>query len=629
MQTSTIRHRVADFLKQHPPFHFLEESDLLELAGSGRVRFHEGDEILFSQGGQHKPHVWVIHRGSVRLYEESAAGPVLRDVLGVGQLLGVGRFVGAESYLYGAKTVGDVLLYAFPVASFEGLVQKHDAVRRYLSANFSVRSDVDDRPRRSDEKGALAVLAAHRLLTCRPGTTVRDAAVAMRKHDADAVVLADEEGRPNGIVTLKQMRDRLTESGISPDDKLDDLASKALRVSQAGLPMEAYQLEMMGAPEGRLVLTLDGDAGTAATGLLSATDLSLLIGINPALLALEAERAESASDLAPLVSRGKALAAQVLVDHRRAAWAAHVAGELNAAVLRRLVVLAERELDKTEPSPPPFRRCYLFLGAAGRRELLTWVDLDVAVVFEDLPEAEREAAAAWLGQVGERVDAALLACGFRYTESGKRLTMPDMRLSTREWRERFHGWINAPLDNPIYPARPCFDFRAAAGDVELADELRSHVLAEIAGNPGFLQLLANDCLANLPPLTFFEGLVVEEGGEESDTLDLRRAALFPIVDAARVFGLRYAEQEPGTYQRLEAAAREDTAHAELFAAAREAYRIALAHRGRQGLEAGDDGSSISPSRLSKVDQQTLKGAFRTIVELLRHTRQAFELGSED
>jgi signal-transduction protein with cAMP-binding, CBS, and nucleotidyltransferase domain len=125
--------------------------------------------------------------------------------------------------------------------------------------------------------------------------------------------------------------------------------------------------------------------------------------------------------------------------------------------------------------------------------------------------------------------------------------------------------------------------------------LLEYVHALLAGHTGFLQLLANDCLANLPPLTFYKGLVVEDGGASSENLDLRQAVILPLVDTARVFGLRWGQREPGTWERFAAAERREQGQERLFAAAREAYRIASAHRGRLGLAAGDAGSLINPS----------------------------------
>ncbi|MCC5021818.1 MAG: hypothetical protein J6386_03005 [Candidatus Synoicihabitans palmerolidicus] len=47
VKTSSISLRVADFIKKYPFFDYLEEADLLALARSGRVKFHESDELIF------------------------------------------------------------------------------------------------------------------------------------------------------------------------------------------------------------------------------------------------------------------------------------------------------------------------------------------------------------------------------------------------------------------------------------------------------------------------------------------------------------------------------------------------------------------------------------------------------
>ena len=53
----------------------------------------------------------------------------------------------------------------------------------------------------------------------------------------------------------------------------------------------------------------------------------------------------------------------------------------------------------------------------------------------------------------------------------------------------------------------------------------------------FLHVLANDCLASLPPLTFFQDAVVDSVGEHTPTFRLEHSALRPLVDVGRVFGM--------------------------------------------------------------------------------------------
>src|SRR5258707_14494202 len=121
MKTAVIRHRVADFLKQHAPFDSLPETDLLALAGSGRVRFHESEEYVFRQGDAPGPLLFVIQQGRVELLD----GEQLRDVLGEGDLLGLDRFLGDGAHRHSARTASDVILYAVDAGIFATLAAGH------------------------------------------------------------------------------------------------------------------------------------------------------------------------------------------------------------------------------------------------------------------------------------------------------------------------------------------------------------------------------------------------------------------------------------------------------------------------------------------------------------------------
>jgi len=79
LQTAAIGYRVIDFLKQYPPFQFMEEADLLALVARGRVKFHEADEFLCWQGTPHGPLLFVIQQGAVALWEEGGGSERVRS----------------------------------------------------------------------------------------------------------------------------------------------------------------------------------------------------------------------------------------------------------------------------------------------------------------------------------------------------------------------------------------------------------------------------------------------------------------------------------------------------------------------------------------------------------------------
>src|SRR5262249_33499659 len=112
---------------------------------------------------------------------------------------------------------------------------------------------------------------------------------------------------------------------------------------------------------------------------------------------------------------------------------------------------------------------------------------------------------------------------------------PFYAASLGEWKQRYLDWSSDPILKQIYRARPLFDLRFLCGRESIYRELETSVMNAV--NREFLQVLANDCLASLPPLTFFQDAVVDETGAETDVFRLEYSALRPLVDVGRVFGM--------------------------------------------------------------------------------------------
>jgi signal-transduction protein with cAMP-binding, CBS, and nucleotidyltransferase domain len=138
----------------------------------------------------------------------------------------------------------------------------------------------------------------------------------------------------------------------------------------------------------------------------------------------------------------------------------------------------------------------------------------------------------------------------------------------------------------------------------------------------FLHILANDCLANLPPLTFFQDAVVEKSGDFESVFRLEESVLGPLVDVGRVFGLAgRAALGRSTLQRLATVRDLFPAHESIFRHAIDALRVVLWQQGRVGISQGTDGSQLPPTLLSRQDRQVLKGGFRPILQLLEFTAE--------
>jgi CBS domain-containing protein len=138
--------------------------------------------------------------------------------------------------------------------------------------------------------------------------------------------------------------------------------------------------------------------------------------------------------------------------------------------------------------------------------------------------------------------------------------------------------------------------------------------------------MANDAMAHLPPLTFFQGQIIDDHGTQHEYLDLFQTTLHPLIDMARVFSLEQgAIGGAPTDLRLEQYAEAQPAEETLFKESAEAFRIALTLQARLAAANNDAGLCVNPDKLDKFEQQLLKSIFRNILALLKKCASHFDL----
>jgi signal-transduction protein with cAMP-binding, CBS, and nucleotidyltransferase domain len=551
MNTSVIRYRVADFLKSHAPFDALPGSHLMELAGQGRVKFHESNEYIFRQGQAKTPWVWIIQQGRVELIDETSGANQLRDVLGEGDLLGLDRFLGDGVYLSSARTTSDVIVYALDASAFEDLAAQHAVVKRYLAAHFSVMG---------------TGIGRHSWL------------------DAEA-------------------------------PGLDFLRARASPVKDVGLSVIDAPFTTRVAVR-KMVSTHSEAVAAGADAILTASDLALFCDRNPALLLRLVREASCVAELAPLLRQGSRLVLDGLARSTDVDDCACIATEIVAAAAAACIRFAHQDAVSAGIPTPAARFCWLAFGTMARGEVLRLAPPKIGVVYDDDDLPNTTAATVYFNVVAGRAAAWFHACGLE----GEAPVWPEgahpcMPLS--EWKRFFSATIRAPYEHDLFARRELFDLRELSGDPELLAVLTSHIAGELKQTDMLVPLLANDTLAHLPPLTVFQGLVLESDGSERDTLDLAEFIVHPISDAARAFVLGKGGIPINTFERLEAAALDSPENAPIFKDAADAFRIGLYHQAVAGT------SLIAPSALGKLDQRVMKTAFASIFRLLELTASTF------
>jgi CBS domain-containing protein len=604
METAEIGYRVADFLKQHAPFQGVDDSDLLELAARGRVRFHEANEYLLWQGEPHKAFVFVIQQGTVSLWDESGARAELRDVRGTGDMLGIERYNDARSCLYSARSESEVVIYAFPADDFEACVLKYPHAAQYVAAEGHATPDYRPvgGPRDPQDVFLHDLVARRRLPVCGADGSLADAARSLLASRSHAIAAVDADDRLRSVLTAERLIGWVAAGGGDARRPIEDLLPEAPVVVAPDATVAQGVLTMGAAGADVLAVTADGTATGALQALVTSADLAALFGEQPASLLREIRRAGTVQELGELNRRSRAFALHWLTGAASVEWLAQFTHLVDAAIVNRLLGVAGGE-------PAPGSWC--FCGSAGRGESLTRLAPQLLVVLEDhdAQEPVREA--------HRRVVDLLGACDY--------LPRPDPPFepafyvaAVSEWRARYRHWIADPVRQQTYRARSLFDLRHVLGSRPPWQAIEAGVADGL--DRDFVRVLANDCLASLPPLTFFQDTVVDSVGEQHATFRLEHSALRPLVDVGRVFGLAAgAALGRSTLERFARARARLPEYEALFREASDALRTGLWLQGRVGIDQGTRGADLPPSLLSRHDRQILKGGFRSILRLLEFT----------
>lgn len=625
MKTSVIRYRVADFLREYPPFDGISLEDLLDFSGVGKVMFHEDDIHLFRKAQPREPMIWVVQQGRVEMLDELPAGEQLRDVLGPGDILGLRRDATDQAYKQTARTATEVILYAFDLDAFEALVAKYPESGRFLTAHISAAAQQTKalqmpitRDRLLTEKERAVWLnaempsadwLARKLVVCSATLSIREAAKKMIAANSEAIAVVSKTGIPLGLITGKELRAEISQVSLVADTPVELLMNRRFTAAPASLPIPEYWLEMLRNRCQLLVLTQNGRTDSPLQGIVSDSDLEVACGKNPVLLLREMLAAGTVAELAYLWRRAVEFFKESLVGSSVVEPLSQMLNELRSALIERVIQISETEMAGKEPISPELDYAWLLFGDGGRRELLTPTAPEIGVVYADPPNDKKEAAEKYFSTLARKVARGLEACGLQ--------PLPSAAVAERQhcqplsdWKEFFRVCITDPIGNQIYCARNDFDFCVVSGEASLATELQEFIAAELSRTEMLIPILANDAIAHLPPLTFHQGHVLETDGKVNLALDVEKTALIPLIDAARVLAL--AERNLSvinTLQRLKRFADAFPQHASILTDAAEAWRIVSYHHTLAWLAKPNDAAVISPAKLSRFEQRMLKSAF--------------------
>ena len=640
--------RIAQFLGRYPPFSYLTPDQLAAVARTAEVRYLPVQATVFEQGEPARGRFFVVHKGAIGLFRAGTSGTRLVDQLDEGDVFGIRPLIARQAYAVTARASEETLVYALQIADFEPALEANARVSRFLTESFAagVRNPLKPhapgralieseaggeggRPlgsRLSAASEQARVPIRRKPVRCKPGASVRTAAVRMSREGVGSIVITGEDGRPEGILTDRDMR-RMIVTGLYPGEApVREIMSQPVVTIAPDPPVMAVQLTMLRHRISHLVVTADGTPATKVLGVLTNRDLLIALGNSPAAIVAEVYRARDGAALARLRTRAEAWLRPIVEQRGSVYEVAKIMTEVNDQITRRAVQLALDELRRGGRPEPSLAFCWLSLGSHARGEQLLRTDQDHAILIADGPPEDLEPARDFYAALGERVAGLLAECGYERCAGDMMATNKAWCLSYGEWVDRLGTWVASPSGAHLLNASTLLDRRPLAGDLSLGEAFAEASAEIAAAEPVFLAFLASAAVDNPPPLSFFRNFVVESGGEHKDTFDIKQRAMLSLADAARVLSLGAgAADPPGTVDRYDRLRALEPRNADVYLAAAQAYDTLMLFRARQGIADGTDGRYFRIRELSKLERLQLRNAFTPINDLLAILKMRFQL----
>ncbi|WP_368647480.1 DUF294 nucleotidyltransferase-like domain-containing protein [Castellaniella ginsengisoli] len=630
------------FLREYPPFDQMEPSHVRGLAERLRPRFFAAGQEIASPGGGPADAWYLVRQGAVQGCRRSAParaktgrvdGP--DDAPGEVFVLGPGDAFPVAALLQGRPThtryraVQETRCLQLDRSDFVALLERSEPFRAFaLRGAGSLLGRLHQRTRQEaaamQGEGyvfdqALASVMARDPLTCEPDLPLSQAVRRMHERRVGSIVVTDGQRRPLGIFTLRDLRREVASAAIRLDAPIHAFMTPApVHLSPEDMAFEAVLL-MTRHRIGHLCIVAAG----ALVGVVSERDLFALQRIGVVHLARALRQAGDVETLRGLRADLSRVVSGMLAHGIDALQVIRLIAQMNDHVTHRVIELALGDL-----GDPGIPFSWLAFGSEGRREQTLLTDQDNGLLFQAASDAEARDRREALRPLAETVNLWLDRCGLPLCQGQVMARNPALRLSAREWAQRFADVIRKPAPGHVLQAVICFDLRLLWGEDNGFEALVRFVLEQVADCPQFQRMLADTALRCQPPSG---GLFEIAGGAwraDAAGFDLKTQALTPFVDAARVFALSSGVAETSTAGRLRALAgrgvfsdRDADAYIESYRYLQQLrlrHHQACFHAGRPATDLIQSGS------LNALDRRILREALRQAADLQKLLRYSYQ-----
>ncbi|TAN39126.1 MAG: CBS domain-containing protein, partial [Nitrospirae bacterium] len=247
-------------------------------------------------------------------------------------------------------------------------------------------------------------IAIKEVVSIRENATIQEAAQAMAKSRISSIIVMDEANQPAGIVTDRDLREKVIACGRDVRGLAATIMSPALIRADADEYCFDAVLKMIKHDAHQILIIKDGKF----QGLLTTEDLMGLQGDSPFSFAREIEPQQTIEGIVRLSARLGSIVRFLIREGARAVVITRIMSELKDRLISKVLTMAEKHFGVL-----PASYCWITYGSEGRREQVLGMNFDSGLIYADPASPEQgEPVRKYFVGFAAFVDDVLKRCGF-------------------------------------------------------------------------------------------------------------------------------------------------------------------------------------------------------------------------
>ena len=578
-----------EFIKKIRPFSFLSEDELNILISGLEVKLFQKNKAIFKKGDPRK-YVYIIFSGLVGLFDDEIAV----DYISKGEIFGI-ISVRDFPYLLDATALEDTVCYLIYSENFKEVFNRNKRFSSFFST-FIKRRFHSFKKIASDKKffeEATFVLDIEKIIYKKPvvagsGMTVENAAVEMINNSISSIVVVDEEMRPIGIFTDKDLRKVVIQGDkLHPISKY--MSSPVKTINTNTTIFDAFS-KMIDAGIDHLVLTKE----EKVFGVITGKDIRIQLEPSSSIITLFRKiiKAKSAEELQTIFNNIKTSVAKIVLSGSNFFDLTRMLSTVNDAIIVTSIEIVEKKL-------PIDDFVWIHMGSLGRKEQVLATDQDNALIYIKKP----------LLKFANEVNKTLAKVGIPECPGNYMASNKKWHQDLSAWTNYFKDWFNNPTADHARYLSIFLDMRPVFGNENIYKELIESLRANVTDQA--IKALAHDAVHIEPPIGIFGIRGLHKG------VNLKTYGIYPIVNGVRVLAIDNDIFEiTNTNERLEMLNDMGVISDEMCHDILESYGflqdLRLKQQSSAVLNQSKENNLISLKEIRKVDLLILKEALKIV-----------------